>query len=287
MVSHFRNISNKNIKLEFNITSKTEFWNWVLTSSNLQMKKNLNISIDKPWFYAEFSDFLRLLDYDLDTLDFTNFNRIDFNEIDWSFLKSNRYQNSEVFKEQNILLENPLFICDNKKILTGVIDSPAIHVAEIVYDYYRRFIPFLYSFLKLMRVQQVLSLEIKLPVIDMFFSNFGDIDTGEFNSSLPFDDEKLLLILKTCFTNYYNLRKENKFGRAFMQLSDLIKGIAEYLKIITTVNYIDFDLMSFLHNSFMSTKFEQYSSFFSAAGEEFLLDNLGWTYTKAFQISGI
>ncbi|WP_180190261.1 hypothetical protein [Acinetobacter sp. YH01009] len=275
-----------NHKLEVNITAKPEMWSWLLQDVNLNGKPHIAISSSDPWYYADFVTYLKLLNFRLENLNFSKLDIKDFDQIDWSFLKSNRYQNAEVFKDQNILLNKPDFLCHNSKVLSVDINTSESQVAQLVYDYYRRYIPFLYSFLKLIRIQQKLSLEIKLPILDMFFSNFGNVDTGEFKRTLPFDDGKLISMLIDRFTEYCILRSEKKFGRAISQLNDVIKGLAEYLKIITTVNYIDYELMHFLHTCFMGDRFEDYYNFFNTAEEEFLLNNLSWTYTKAFQLSG-
>lgn len=287
MVSYFRNIGSQSSNIELNITSNPELWSWLLNQANVIEQPDLDISIDKPWYYCEFPSYLRLLKFNLESDKLDKLSSKVCEQIDWSFLKSNRYQNAEVFKEQNILLNNCDFLCQNNKVLKVEINTPESQLAQVVYDYYRRYIPFLYSFLKLIRVQQKLSLDIKLPVLDMFFSNFGNVNTGESKSNLPFDDDKLLTILRDRFTEYCILRSEKKFGRAISQLNDVIKGLAEYLKIITTVNYIDYELMHFLHTCFMGDRFEDYYNFFNTAEEEFLLNNLGWTYTKAFQISKV
>ena len=61
----------------------------------------------------------------------------------------------------------------------------------------------------------------------------------------------------------------------------MFKALSEYLKIVSTVNYVDLDLIHFLHNAFLGKNFNVYSDLFAMDKEPNLLVNLSWTYTKA------
>jgi hypothetical protein len=190
-----------------------------------------------------------------------------------------------VFKDLTIYLQKPIFVTQYPKCVAINADVRDRKLAEVIYDYYRRFLPFFYSFIKLIRSTQRLSLERKFPVIDNFMSNFGDLSTGEFYSNIPFDDAELKRILKNGFEKYREHKSEQRFSRAIAELTPMFKALSEYLKIVSTVNYVDLDLIHFLHNAFLGKNFNVYSDLFALDKEPNLLVNLSWTYTKAFQYS--
>lgn len=298
MITHHRKASSSTPKSEINITSNPHLWDWLLIHTDLDKKEHIAIERAKRWHYTNFNQYLKLLNFNVTDIQLTTISIEEFNKINWSFLKSNRYQDAEVFKDQIILLNEPKFVLEWPLAIKQDGTKTTSNLTQIVYDYYRRYIPFLYALVKLIRSQQKCSLELKIPVIDLFFSNFGCVKTNAFNSKLPFRDPKLITIIEDRFNEFCCLRAEDKFGRAISKMTDIIRGLAEYLKIITTVTYFDRDLIDFLHSAFMGDNFERYNIFFEETGDEecneffeeagdevFVLRDIGWTYTKAFQLS--
>lgn len=286
MITHHRKASSSTPKSEINITSNPHLWDWLLGHTDLDKKVNIQIDRSQHWYHANFIQYLTLLNFDINNRSYSTISSEEFNKINWNFLKSNRYQEAEVFKEQIILLNDPKFLLVWPLAIKPDGTQATLNLAQVIYDYYRRYIPFLYALVKLIRSQQKCSLELKIPILDLFFSNFGCIKTGVFNTNLPLRDPQLISIIEERFNEFCLLRAEDKFGRAITKMTDIIRGLAEYLKIITTVNFIDLDLINFMHSSFMGENFERYNTFFEEAGdEEFVLRNIGWTYTKAFQLS--
>lgn len=273
------------INKQVNLAGTDQSWTNLLNHLDIDSHPEYNINKNQPWYYVNFVDYLRLLSFDFETLNLNEVRAADYEWINWSFLKSNRLKDVEVFKDQTIYLHNPIFVTRYPKCVEFNADERDRKLAGVVYDYYRRFLPFFYSFIKLIRSTQRLTLEQKIPVIDNFISNFGDLNTGEFYSNIPFDDQDLKNLLKNGFEKYKEFKSEQRYSRAIAELTPMFKALAEYLKIISTVNYIDLDLINFLHNAFLGKNFNVYSDLFAQDKEPNLLANLSWTYTKAFQYS--
>ena len=135
-----------------------------------------------------------------------------------------------------------------------------------------------------MKVHHTCSLDLKVPYLELFFSSFGDIEHGVFNKQLPFKDETLLNLLNESFDQYCVNRVENRFGNSMQLLKTAVKGLAEYLKIISTLNMVDMDLVVFLEDSFLFENYPRYKEIFGIAKELFPLNNVSWVYTKAYQM---
>lgn len=269
------------IDKQVNLAGIDQSWTNLLNHLDIDSHPEYNIDKTQPWYLANFVDYLRLLNFKFDELNLREIRAVDYDLVDWSFLKSNRLNGAEVFKDLTIYLQKPNFVTQYPKCVPINADVRDRKLAEVIYDYYRRFLPFFYSFIKLIRSTQRLSLERKLPVIDNFMSNFGDLSTGEFYSNIPFDDAELKRILKNGFEKYREHKSEQRFSRAIAELTPMFKALSEYLKIVSTVNYVDLDLIHFLHNAFLGKNFNVYSDLFAMDKEPNLLVNLSWTYTKA------
>jgi len=273
------------INKQINLAGTDQSWTDLLNQLDIDNHPECNIHKKQPWYLANFFNYLRLLRFDFEDLNLIAVRPADYELVNWSFLKSNRLNDVEVFKDQTIYLQNPVFVTQYPKCVDINADEHDRKLAEVVYDYYRRFLPFFYSFIKMIRSTQRLTLELKLPVIDNFISNFGDLSSGEFYSNIPFDDHELKNLLKNGFEKYREYKSEQRYSRAIAELTPMIKALAEYLKIISTVNYIDLDLINFLHNAFLGKNYNVYSDLFAQDKEPNFLVNLSWTYTKAFQYS--
>ena len=137
---------------ELNVAKDHALWQMLIsTALNKLENRKSEISPNAPWYLLNFTEYLRLLDFKIDTVCKKPLNVVDYKNTDWSFLKSNRYQDSEVFKDQKILIKDPSFLCVEEKCLVFKIDTNESYLAQVVYDYYRRFIPVLYSFLKVIQ----------------------------------------------------------------------------------------------------------------------------------------
>lgn len=273
------------IDRQVNLAGIDQSWTNLLNHLDIDSHPEYNINKTQPWYLANFVDYLRLLNFNFDELTLREIRAVDYDLVNWSFLKSNRLNNVEVFKDLTIYLQNPIFVTQYPKCVPINPNVRDHKLADVIYDYYRRFLPFFYSFIKLIRSTQRLSLEQKLPVIDNFMSNFGDLSTSKFYSNIPFDDIDLKKILKNGFEKYREYISEQRFSRAIAELTPMFKALSEYLKIVSTVNYVDLDLIHFLHNAFLGKNFNVYSNLFALDKEPNLLVNLSWTYTKAFQYS--
>ena len=67
-------------------------------------------------------------------------------------------------------------------------------------------------------------------------------------------------------------------------LKTSVKGIAEYLKIVSTLNMVDMDLVKFLEESFLFENYPRFKEIFEIADELFPLNHVSWVYTKAYQL---
>lgn len=268
--------------METNVAFSQRTWDQVLGEFH-QPETALYIDIGKPWYKTRFEDVLHIFSLlPTDTLKLAKVSNLEYQKIDWSFLEFSRYNDDNIFNDNYSLLKNGGYLAD--KSLRIEDELLAQSLTPLFFDYYRRYIPFLYGFYKIMKVHQTCSLDKKIPFLELYFSKFGNLDQCTFNKQLPFKDQTLINLLNECFDHYCANRKQNRYGNSMQHLKTSVKGIAEYLKIVSTLNMVDMDLVKFLEESFLFENYPRFKEIFEIADELFPLNHVSWVYTKAYQL---
>lgn len=268
--------------METNVAFNQRNWVQVLSDFN-SPRTAVYIDVNKPWYKTRFKDFLHILSLlPVNQLKMAKVPYLEYQAINWSFLEFSRYNDDNIFNENSSLLQNGNFLAECYLRIEDPLLTQSL--TPLFFDYYRRYIPFFYGFYKIMKVHHTCSLDLKVPYLELFFSSFGDIEHGVFNKQLPFKDETLLNLLNESFDQYCVNRVENRFGNSMQLLKTAVKGLAEYLKIISTLNMVDMDLVVFLEDSFLFENYPRYKEIFGIAKELFPLNNVSWVYTKAYQM---
>lgn len=236
------------------------------------------IGVNVAWYKIHFLSWIEQI-YELKDLELKQLTSDDLNHVDWNFLKFHKFKGKSVFAGGNLIQPEKISL-EHKKLRDQIINQ---NIQRIFFDYYRRFIPFLCSFEKNLKSHMTGTIESKLPIIAMFFSSIGDISQKKIHSFvLDITEPQLKNILITEFETY--CQNSLDFRPAVTSLSKCLKAINEYIKIISTLNIIDYRSVVFLEQVFICN-YENYKSIYDIWMERCLLKDLSWVYTKAYILS--